>query len=140
MRKMNKFIKLGDYSGMLASVICILHCVLTPLALLVPFLSQIPHTDGFHYWMIVIIAVPIFFSLIPGFALHKKAIVLLFGLSGFLCYLVSIFVVGPRYGEVAEFILASIAGINLIIAHAKNRGYCLSCEKNQLVNCDIKPV
>ena len=137
---MKKLIKLGDYSGMLVAAICIAHCALTPLALLIPFLAQIPHSDSFHLWMIVIVALPIIFSLLPGFALHRKAIVLLFGLSGFVCFLLSIFIVGPQYGEMAEMILASIAGVNLIIAHVKNRGYCRSCERNQLAQCHGKPI
>lgn len=124
---MKKLIQLGDYSGMLASAICIVHCALTPLALLLPFLAQIPANDDFHYWMIAVVAFPIAFSLIPGFALHRKIIVLLFGITGFICFLLSIFVIGPRYGELAELLVASIAGVNLIIAHVKNRGYCRAC-------------
>lgn len=120
-------IKLGDYLGVFASALCLLHCALTPIALLIPFLTQIPHHDDFHYWMIAVVAFPIIFSLIPGFAQHRKAIVLLFGLTGFICFLISIFLVGPRYGELAEVMLASIGGVNLIIAHIKNRGYCKAC-------------
>lgn len=120
-------IKLGDYLGVFASALCLLHCALTPLALLIPFLTQIPHHDDFHYWMIAVVALPIIFSLFPGFARHRKSIVLLFGFTGFICFLLSIFWVGPRYGEFAELILASIGGINLIIAHIKNRGYCKAC-------------
>ena len=85
---------LGDYLGVFASALCVLHCALTPLALLIPFFTQIPHLDDFHYWMIAVVALPIIFSLIPGFAQHRKAIVLLFGLTGFVCFLVSIFWVG----------------------------------------------
>lgn len=124
---MKIMIKLGDYLGVFASALCLLHCALTPVALLIPFFTQIPHHDDFHYWMIAVVALPIIFSLIPGFAQHRKAIVLLFGLTGFVCFLVSIFWVGPRYGEIAELILASIGGVNLIIAHIKNRGYCKAC-------------
>ncbi len=132
---MKKLIKLGDYSGMLLAAICMVHCALTPLALLLPFLVHIPHSDSFHLWMIAIVTLPIVFSLLPGFALHRKATVLLFGLSGFVCFLLAVFVVGPEYGETAEMILASIAGFNLIIAHVKNRGYCRSCERNQFAQC-----
>ncbi len=138
--KLKNLMKLGDYSGMFASAICILHCALTPLALLIPFLAQIPHSDSFHWWMIAIVTVPVISSLLPGFALHRKAIVLLFGLSGLICFLLSILVVGPQYGEIAEMILASIAGVNLIVAHVKNRGYCQSCQQNQLAHCDRNPV
>lgn len=120
-------IKLGDYLGVIASALCLLHCALTPVALLIPFFTQIPHHDDFHYWMIAVVALPIIFSLIPGFAQHRKAIVLLFGFTGFACFLASIFWVGPRYGEFAELILASIGGVNLIIAHIKNRAYSKAC-------------
>lgn len=120
-------IKLGDYFGVMASALCLLHCALTPIALLIPFLTQIPHHDDFHFWMIAVVALPIVFSLLPGFAQHRQAVVLLFGLTGFICFVLSVFWVGPRYGELAEFILASIGGLNLIIAHIKNRGYCRAC-------------
>jgi hypothetical protein len=120
-------IKLGDYLGVLASAICILHCALTPIALLIPFLTQIPHHDDFHLWMVAVVAFPIISSLLPGFAQHRQIIVLLYGLTGFACFFLSIFWVGPRYGEFAELIFASIGGVNLIIAHIKNRGYCKAC-------------
>ena len=126
-----KLIRIGDYSGMLASTLCILHCALSPLALLVPLVARIPHSDTFHLWMIAVVTLPIIFSILPGFAMHRKAIVLLFSLSGFACFLLSIFVIGPRYGELSEAILASIAGVNLIIAHVKNRGYCKHCSQTK---------
>lgn len=127
---MSKVIGIFDFSGIVASAICILHCALTPIALLIPFLSQVPDHEGFHLWMIAIIVAPILLSLIPSFAIHRKATALLFALSGLSCFLVAIFLVGPYHGETAEAILAGIAGINLIIAHVKNRGYCRSCLKN----------
>jgi hypothetical protein len=131
---------LGDYSGMLLAAICMVHCALTPLALLMPFLVHIPHSDHFHYWMIAIVTLPIIFSLLPGFALHRKATVLLFGLSGFVCFLLAVFIVGPEYGEIAEMILSSIAGLSLIIAHIKNRGYCRHCQQNRFAPCHSKPI
>jgi MerC mercury resistance protein len=119
--------RIFDFSGIVASAICLLHCALTPIALLIPFLSQVPAHDSFHLWMIIIIVLPILLSLVPSFTLHRKVTALVFASSGLICFLLAIFVIGPRHGEIAEAILAGIAGINLIIAHVKNRGYCRSC-------------
>ena len=132
-------IKLGDYTGILASIFCLLHCLLTPLALLLPFLVQIPVNEDFHYWMMVVVVVPVMLSLIPGFIMHKKIIVLFLGLIGIICFVFSILVVEPLYGELAEVVVTSIGSVNFIIAHIKNRGYCKKCEREEGCLIELNP-
>jgi hypothetical protein len=122
---MNMLRRLGDHAGMLASALCMLHCLALLLAVF-PMLGP-GHNDGFHEAMVGIALLAALVALAPGYAAHRQATVALAGAAGVACLALAAFAVGPRYGEAAETWL-TIAGAGLLcLAHLRNRACCGRC-------------
>lgn len=131
---MNKMVGVADYFGMTASTLCLLHCLGTPLLLsLFPLLGFGEQDEAFHRTMTVMVTLPVLLALIPGFIAHRQWLVLALGGFGLTCFIAAVLVIGPRYGEAAETVLAVIGGAHLFAAHFKNRTFCRSCtvQRNQ---------
>ena len=125
---MTRLRRLGDTAGMLASTLCLLHCVALPLlAALFPILGRSGHGEVFHTAMVGIALVAALAALAPGYAAHRQASVALSGAAGLGCLALAAFVLGPRYGEAAETGL-TIGGAGLLcLAHLRNRACCRRC-------------
>ena len=122
---MHKMVGAADYVGMTASALCLVHCLGTPLLLsLFPVLGLGERDDAFHRYMVVLVTLPV---LIPGFFAHRRWQVLALGGFGLACFIAAVLVIGSRYGEVAEMVLAVIGGAHLFAAHLKNQSFCRSC-------------
>lgn len=133
---MNKMIGVADYAGMTASALCLLHCLGTPLLLsLFPLLGLTQEDAAFHHTMAVVVTLPVLAALIPGFLAHRRWQVLAFGGVGLACFVTAVFVIGPRYGEAAETVLAVIGGTHLFAAHARNRTFCRLCSAQREQGC-----
>jgi MerC mercury resistance protein len=83
--------------------------------------------DVFHRYMAVLVTLPVLLALVPGFLAHRRWVVPALGGFGLACFITAVLVVGPRFGETAETVLAVIGGAHLVIAHLKNRSFCRSC-------------
>ena len=106
---MNKMIGIADYAGMTTSALCLLHCLGAPLLLsLFPLLGLTQEDAAFHRTMAVVVTLPVLAALIPGFVAHRRWLVLAFGGGGLGCFITAMFVIGPRYSEAAETVLAVI--------------------------------
>ena len=126
---MNKTIKFADFFGLAASGLCLIHCVATPfMYALLPLIGFGFEEDLLHRVMVILIVLPIFFALVPGFFKHGRKFSLVIGILGALYFCVGVLVIGSRYGETAEIMFTIIGGIHLIIAHYKNRTFCKNCE------------
>ena len=114
--KLNKFVRLADYFGMTASMVCLVHCMATPLLLSLFPLIGLGHDDKFHEYMIVAATVPALLALIPGFLRHRRWQVFALSASG-----LGLFIT-------AEAVLAVAGGVLLFSAHFQNRAWCKSCK------------
>jgi hypothetical protein len=125
---LNRMIGLADYFGMTASTICLLHCIGTPLLLsFFPLFGLGGRDEAFHRIMVVLVSLPVLFALAPGFLAHRRWTVLALGGFGLSLFIAAVLLVGPRYGESAETVLAVIGGLHLFAAHSKNRTFCRTC-------------
>lgn len=119
---MTRLRRLGDTAGMLASTLCLMHCLALPLLVaLFPMLGRPGHGEGFHAAMVGIALVAALAALAPGYAAHRQAGVALSGAVGLSCLALAAFVVGPRYGEAAETWLTMGGAGLLCLAHLRNR-------------------
>jgi len=118
-----------DRLGISASVLCILHCLLTPLLVMTtPFLGDFL-SEG---WIHVVIAVIIFpvavMALWRGYRQHHVKSTLYLGIVGLIFVLLS-FASGWLSGEIhhrVEIVMMIIGGTFLSFAHYFNMRYCRS--------------
>lgn len=125
---MRKLIRLGDYAGIAASLLCLVHCVAGPLLVLAfPVLGLGGHDHAFHDLLLAAVTVPVLLALLPGYLAHRDPFVLPVGLAGLACFLAAVFFVGPRYGQGAEAALAIMSSVLLVSAHLRNHRGCKRC-------------
>ena len=127
---MKRLIKFGDYAGIAASSLCMVHCLATPLLMIAfPMLGLAHAHDTFHDLMLAAISLPVLLALLPGYLRHRDLAVLVLGLVGLGSFLAAVFIVSPLLGELAEAVAAVISGILLLAAHFRNRRHCTRCAK-----------
>ncbi len=125
---MKNLIRLGDYAGIAASMLCLVHCVAAPLLVLAfPVLGLGGHDHAFHDMLLAAVTLPVLLALLPGYLAHRDPLVLPVGLAGLACFLAAVFFVGPRYGQGAETALAVASSVLLVGAHLRNHRGCKRC-------------
>jgi hypothetical protein len=124
------WIRFGDYAGIAASALCMVHCLATPLLMMAfPMLGLAHEHDTFHDLMLAAISLPVLLALLPGYLRHRDGRVLVLGVLGLGSFLAAVFVVSPLYGETAEAAAAVISGVLLLSAHFRNRRHCSRCAR-----------
>ena len=122
----------NDRLGIFLSGLCMVHCALTPLAILaIPALGLDFIRHGFHFWIAFLIAGAALAAFIPGFRTHGQGAIFAWALPGF-----ALIVAGTTIGEsfdhsrvafTVETVLSLIGGACLIRAHLLNRRLCECC-------------
>lgn len=117
-----------DKLGMTLSIICGVHCFLTPLVILsLPIMARyyLLH-PGFHLLMAALIIPVGLFAFIIGYRHHHKALVLYLGMPGlFIVSLVPVLVHFFKL-DLPEYPLVILGSVLLIVGHWINRKSC-SC-------------
>ena len=125
---MKGLIRLGDYAGMTASALCLVHCLAMPLLMAAFPMLGLAHThDSFHNSILAAVSIPVLLSLLPGYLRHRDGMVLALGALGLGSFLAAIFILSPVYGEMAEAAGAVLSGVLLLSAHIRNRRFCAHC-------------
>jgi len=125
---MKGLIRLGDYAGMTASTLCLLHCLAMPLLMAAfPMLGLAHEHDSFHNSILAAVSIPVLLSLLPGYLRHRDPAVLVLGFLGLGSFLGAVFILSPVYGEMAEAAGAVLSGVLLLTAHIRNRRFCARC-------------
>lgn len=124
---MNKLTGIADTAGMVTSTLCLIHCLAMPVLLaMLPALSWTAD-ERMHQVLMGVALVAALVSLGPGYLVHRGAQVPLLGGAGLACLAAAMFLVGPRYGAVAETILSMAGAVLLFSAHLRNRACCRRC-------------
>lgn len=125
---MKGLIRFGDYAGMTASALCLLHCLAMPLLMAAfPMLGLAHEHDAFHNGILAAVSIPVLLSLLPGYLRHRDPAVLVLGFLGLGSFLGAVFILSPVYGEGAEAAGAVLSGVLLLSAHIRNRRFCARC-------------
>ena len=120
--------RIADTAGMLASGMCLVHCLAFPLLVaLFPLLGIGGDSDTFHVTMVGVAIVAALLSLAPGYRMHRLVLVAAAGATGLACLASAAFVVGPRYGETAETCVTVLGAALISLAHLRNRACCRAC-------------
>lgn len=120
-----------DQVGIGLSVLCAVHCLVTPLILLsLPIMARYYLA---HFWVHVLLAVLILpvgiYAFWHGYRHHQNRKVLWLGLPGLFIVASVPFLVHSLYLPVSEPLLMSFGSILLIVAHWINRRSC-ACENH----------
>ena len=118
-----------DTIGVGASTLCLIHCVLTPIAFaFAPVLSEFLPGDTFVHRVIIVVVVAIgLFAFVPGYREHRKWIV-------FLPMVVGVWAIGlgafggSFMGPLAEKCITILGSTFVITAHGLNRTFCKYCD------------
>jgi MerC mercury resistance protein len=118
-----------DAIGVGASTLCLIHCVLTPVALsLAPVLSEfLPGDTTVHRVVIVLVVAIGLLAFIPGYRKHRKLIVFLPMFAG--VWAIGLGAFGDSFmGSLAEKCITILGSTLVITAHGLNRTFCKYCD------------
>ncbi|QNI36378.1 MerC domain-containing protein [Edaphobacter albus] len=124
----------ADLLGAVASGVCFLHCLITPLVISL-FPSIIPYLPGdawFHRLLAIGIVLLGAVAFIPGYRLHRrKALLLLIGIS--ISFILIVAWSGESLNRATELYLSLPGSGMLVAAHPLNRSFCrqyLACKSS----------
>lgn len=122
----------ADRLGICLSWLCLIHCVMTPVVLLLlPGLSFIPavgHSEDhehFHEALLIVLPILALAAFVPGYRAHRNKKVFAWGIPGLILISLGVFVFHHGWETVVVTIPGSIL---LIRAHLLNRHLCSCCE------------
>lgn len=107
-------------------VLCIVHCVATPLLVVVLPALELLERPTHAVLTLVVLCVGLL-AFLPGYRRHRRWRVVLLGLVGFGMLSAGVLVPGDGISEGAEIALTVVGGITLIAAHLRNAYFCLLC-------------
>ena len=117
-----------DRLGIFLSGLCLLHCALTPVALLLlPTMNLVFFREGFHVAIAFFIAGAALMAFVPGYRSHRDVQAFKWAAPGFL-----LIVAGAVWGTAVggnwvESALSILGSAFLIQAHRINRRLCACC-------------
>lgn len=122
--------KLLDRFAIALSGLCVIHCLLTPLA--VVFFPMLIATSGIGeglHWLLLLFILPTsLLALFMGCLHYRDGLALILGLAG-LSQLVVVSFLGTEFlGEAGKQFLTIIGSTALILGHIRNRRVCCQCQ------------
>jgi hypothetical protein len=118
----------ADLAGVTASTICLLHCLLTPLAVSL-FPNVVPYLPGDAWFHRLIAAGILLFGLagfVPGYRLHRRTHLLPVIAAGVALILVVAWS-GEGLNRTLKLTLSVAGSLLLVTAHLLNRSFCRQC-------------
>ena len=123
---MRNTVALSDVLAISLSLLCTIHCLALPLAVvLLPSLAVLPLDDeAFHFWMVIAVLPTSAYALTMGCRKHKHYHLLFLGGIGLAVLIASAFLGHDLLGEEWEKIL-TVAGASIIaLGHLLNYRLC----------------
>ena len=110
-----------DRVGICLSALCIIHCLLTPAALiLLPSLNLFVFEESFHRLAVMVILPVAILALLPGLLSHGRPAPILAGFVGAALVLTAVIELGHVHGSLAEITLSILGSVVLIFSHVLN--------------------
>lgn len=118
--------KLLDRMAIAASALCAVHCLATPLlVVLVPLLtSTLLADESFHRWMLLWVVPTSALALWLGCRRHGNRPVLILGLAGLTLITWSAFWAHELVGEFGERVATVAGGLTIVAGHWRNYRLC----------------
>ena len=126
-----------DKAAIGLSMLCIAHCLLTPIAIIMlPALGATFLGDEIFHYALLFVVIPIsMFSLGIGCRKHGRREILLFGLVGISIMSLILIIGEDVLGELGESMLTILGALIVAFAHVRNfracqNIHCSTTEKN----------
>ena len=115
-----------DTTAIFLSILCVLHCLFIPLALLfIPSLAAYFFAQESFHQILLFFIIPIStVSMFLGCRKHKRYNIFLYGIAGVLFLLVSAIWGHDLLGESGEIILTIFGSSIISVGHFKNQRHC----------------
>ena len=117
---------LADKSAIGLSILCALHCLLLPAAIIFypSSMSFLPEDEAIHL-SILFVVIPIsVYALIKGAQIHGKPSIFFIGFSGLLTLILALLLGHSLFGPQGEKIITLVGSFIVIFAHFKNFSIC----------------
>ncbi|NBC14995.1 MAG: MerC family mercury resistance protein [Gammaproteobacteria bacterium] len=115
-----------DLAGIGASLLCILHCVATPVMAVALPAAELLERPAHTAFAVGILCIGLL-AFIPGYRRHRRWPVVLLALLGFGLLSAGVVLPPGTLGEGAEKALTLLGGALLITAHLRNGYLCKVC-------------
>lgn len=116
-----------DHLAVGLSGLCLLHCLLLPVALaILPFLGQF-RDDHLHAQVLIVVLPVSLIALSLGFRRHRNAQVLAFGAAGLALLVIGGTIAHSLYGIVADRIFTISGSLTLAVTHYRNSRLSRRC-------------
>lgn len=137
---MNKVIPLSDKVAITLSGLCIMHCVLLPVILLLlpSAAAQLAANEEIHLVLVVLVVPISLYALTMGCRQHNKRRVILMGAIGLSCLLMAItiennpLIAAFENSIFIERALTIVGALLIGVAHVDNYRYC---QRSQACDC-----
>jgi hypothetical protein len=120
-----------DRLGILASAVCFVHCMVTPvvLSLSAVWVHYLPADEKFHRWMAVTVAALGGLAATAGYRRHRRVRVPLLMGGG-----LALIFAGAGFGNLmpshlAEIVVTMCGSCLMITAHLFNHTFCKQCDR-----------
>ena len=119
-----------DRFGMILSVICLIHCLITPLLLIsLPILARYYLAHPMFHLMIALLIVPVgLMAFYSGYKHHRNKTVLLLGIPGLFIIAAIPYLVHEMHYPIPEAIVMTLGSVMMLSAHWINRKSCKTCK------------
>jgi len=118
--------KLLDRLAIAGSSVCMLHCLVTPIMLiLVPVLASTAVADEEFHWILLMFVLPASsLALLLGCRRHKDWIVLALGILGLTVLVLTASFGHDFFGEIGEKVATIVGSVTLAVGHFRNYRLC----------------
>lgn len=123
---MIKLQTLTDKAAIGLSVLCIIHCLVIPVMLIImPAMTVIALSDEFfHRWLLILVIPISLFALTLGCRKHKRYSIFLWGISGLILLVLLSYLGHDVLSETGEKLLTVLSATILAYGHLRNHQLC----------------
>jgi uncharacterized membrane protein YfcA len=121
----------ADRLGIIASAVCFVHCILTPVLLSISavWAHYLPSEERVHRGLAVVVAGIGGFAILGGYRKHRRARVLLLMCCGLLFIFAGAYWGDRLPSHVAEVAVTMTGSCLMIAAHFINHTFCKNCRR-----------
>jgi uncharacterized membrane protein YfcA len=123
----------ADRLGVLASALCFVHCILTPvlLSFSAVWVHYLPSEERSHRALAVLVAAIGCFAIVTGYRRHRRVRVVLLTTTGLLCIFFGAYFGDRLPSHTAEVAVTMTGSVLMIAAHRINHSFCKDCRRCQ---------
>jgi hypothetical protein len=121
----------ADRLGIIASVLCFIHCVLTPVAvsLLAVGAHYLPSEEKIHRVLAVFVAALGSLAILFGYRRHRQSRVVLLMSSGLVLIVTGAYFGNRLPSHLSEVAVTMMGSCFMIAGHFLNHTFCKNCER-----------